>query len=84
MAGNVAVTHRLPRLSLQRGHLGGELADDVFDPRQILLGGPQPQLRLVAARVQPGNAGGFLEHAPALIGPRLDDLADAALMHQRR
>ena len=53
-------------------------------PRQILLGGLEPQLRLVAARMQPGNPGGLLEHAAALIGPRLDDLADAALMHQSR
>ena len=32
--------------------------------------------------MQAGNAGGFFEHAAALIRPRLDDLADAALMHQ--
>ena len=82
LAGNVAVAHRLPRLGLQRRDLGGELADDVFEPRQILLGGLEPQLRLVAARMQPGNAGRLFEHAPALVGPRLDDLADAALMHQ--
>ena len=84
LAGNIAVAHRLPRLRLQRRDLGGELADDVFEPRQILLGGPEPQFRLVAARMQPGNAGGLFQHAPALIGPRLDDLADAALMHQSR
>ena len=84
LAGNVAVTHRLPRLRLQRRDLAGELADDVLDPRQILLGGPEPQFRLVAAGMQPGNAGGLFEHAAALVRPRLDDLADAALVHQRR
>ena len=84
LAGNVAVAHRLPRLGLERGDLRGKLADDVFDPRQVVLGGLEPQLRLVAARMQPGNAGRLFEHAAALVGPRLDDLADAALMHQRR
>ena len=34
--------------------------------------------------MQSGNAGRLFKHAPALVGPRLDDLADAALMHQRR
>ena len=82
LAGNVAVAHRLPRLGLQRRDLGGKLADDVFDPRQILLGGLEPQFRFVAARMQAGNAGRFFQHAPALVRPRLDDLADAALVHQ--
>ena len=34
--------------------------------------------------MQPGNAGGFLQHPAALVGPRLDDFADPALMHQCR
>ena len=37
----------------------------------------------MAAGVQAGNAGGFFEHAAALLGLGLDDLADAALVHQR-
>ncbi len=82
LAGNIAVAHCLPRLGLQRRDLRGELADDVFDPRQIVLGGLEPQLGLMPAGMQPGNAGGLFEHAAALIGPRLDDLADAALMDQ--
>ena len=84
LRGNVAVAHGLPRLRLQRCDLRGELADHVLDPRQVVLGGLEPQLRLVTARMQSGNAGRLLEHAPALVGPRLDDLADAALMHKRR
>ena len=84
LAGNVAVAHRLPRLGLERGDLRGELSDDVLDAQQVLLGRLEPQFRLVASGVQPGNAGRLFEHAPALVGPRLDDLADAALMHQRR
>ena len=84
LTGNIAVAHRLPRLGLERGDLRGKLADDVLDPYQIVLGGLQPQLRLVTARMQSGNAGSLFEDAAALVGPRLDDLADAALMHQRR
>ena len=79
-----AVADRLARLLLERVHLRGELADHVFQPQQILLGRAQPQLRLVAARMQAGNAGGLFEHAAALLGLGLDDLADAALVHQRR
>src|SRR5262249_56274337 len=40
------------------------------------------QLGLVAPRMQAGDAGGFLEHAAALLGLGLDDLADAALMDE--
>ena len=33
--------------------------------------------------MQTGNAGGLFQHAAALFGLGLDDLADAALMHER-
>ena len=81
---DVAVADRLPRLLLERLHLAGELIDDVFQPQQVLLGRAQPQLRLVPPRMQPGNAGRLFQHAPALLGLGLDDLADAALVDQRR
>ena len=84
LAGNIAIAHRLAGLGFQRSNLRRELADDVFDPGQIVLGGLEPKLRFVAPRMQAGNAGGFFQHAAALVGPRLDDLADAALMDQRR
>ncbi len=84
LAGNVAVAHRLACLGLERRDLRGDLVDDILDALQIVLGCPQPQLGLVAARVQAGNAGRLFEHAAALLGLGLDDLADAALMHQRR
>ena len=80
---HLAVLHRLARLTLQRVHLRRELADHVFEPIEIGLGRLQPQLGLVAARMQAGDAGGFFQHAAALLGLGLDDLADAALMHQR-
>ena len=84
LAGNIAVAHRLAGLGLQRSDLRRKLADDVFDPGQIVLGGLEAKLRLVAARMQAGNAGGLFQHAAALVGPRLDDLADAALMDEGR
>ena len=84
LSGNVAVAHGLPRLGLERSDLRGKLADDVFGPREVVLGGLEPQLRLVAAHMQSGNAGRLFQHAPALVGSCLDDLADTALMHERR
>src|SRR2546428_678090 len=36
-----------------------------------------------AWRVEPGVAGRLLEHAPALLGLGLDDLADTPLMNER-
>ena len=49
-----------------------ELQDHVVEPQQVLLGRAQPQLRLVPARMQPGDAGSLLEHlagaAPAWPG----------------
>ena len=81
---DVAVADRLPRLLLERVDLAGELVDDVLDAREVLLGGAQPKLGLVAPRVQAGNAGRLFQHTPALLRLRLDDLADAALVHQSR
>ena len=81
---HLPVAHRLARLALQRVDLLRQLADHVFEPPEIGLGRLQPQLRLMAARMQAGDAGGFFQHAAALLGLGLDDLADAALMHQRR
>ena len=51
---------------------------------KIVLGGLEPQFRFVTARVQAGNARRLFEHAAALVGPRLDDFADAALVDQSR
>ena len=79
-----AIAYRLAGLALQRIDLARELADDVFEPGEVLLGGAQAQLGLVAARMQSGDAGGLFQHPAALLGLRLDDLADASLVHQRR
>ena len=84
LLGDGAVTDRLARLPLERVDLGRKLIDDVVEPREVLLGPAQPQLRLVPPRVQARDAGGLLEHAPALLRLGLDDLADAPLMHHAR
>ena len=81
---DVAIADRLPRLLLEAIHLAGELADHVLDAGEIGFGGLQPQFGFMASCMQAGDAGGVLQHATALFGLGLDDLADLALMHQRR
>ncbi len=81
LLGDRAVADRLPRLPLERVDLGGELSDHVLEPVEILLGCAQPKLRFVPPRMHARNARRLFEHAPALLGLGLDDLADAALMH---
>ena len=81
---DVAVADRLPRLLLQAVHLSGELADHVLDAEQVGFRRLQAQFSLVAAGVQAGDAGGIFQHAAALLGLGLDDLADLALVNQRR
>ena len=82
LLGDSAVAHGLAGLALEPIDLLGELADHVLEAGEVLLGGAQPQLGLVAAGVQAGNAGGFFQHAAALLGLGLDDLADAALVDE--
>ena len=84
LAGNVAVAHRLAGLRFQSRGLGGQLPDHVLDAQQVLFGSLEPQFGFMAPGMQAGNTGGFFQHAPPLVGPRLDDFADAALMHERR
>ena len=55
----------------------------VVEPLEILLGGAQPQLGLVAAGVQAGDAGRLFEQRAARLRLGLDQLADAALPDHR-
>ena len=61
--------------------LAFELADDVVEAFEVLLGGAQPQFRLMPPRVQARNAGRLFEQRAARLRLRLDQLADAALPH---
>ena len=77
-------TDRLPRLLLQAVDLAGQLADHVFDAGEVGLGRLEAQFGLMAAGVKAGDAGGIFQHAAALLGLRLNDFADLALVDQGR
>ena len=79
VGGEVAVAARLARLAPQALDLDVDLLQHVLDAQQIVLGPLEAQLRLVAARVQAGDAGRLLEDQPARLGLGGDDLADLAL-----
>ncbi|MEY9597209.1 hypothetical protein ABIF74_001901 [Bradyrhizobium japonicum] len=79
---DLAIAHGLAGLLLQAFHLAGELADHVLDAGEVGFGGLQPQFGLVAAGVQAGDAGSIFQHAAALLGLGLDDLADLALVDE--
>src|SRR5205085_8641509 len=70
--------------ALESIDLRRELPDHILEPFKIVLGGLQPQLRLMATGMQARDPGGLLEHPPAGLGLRLDDFADPSLVHQRR
>ena len=64
----VLVARGLARLSLQAVDLRLDLAQHVFDADKIVLGRLQPQLSLVAAGMQAGDAGRLFQDAPARLG----------------
>ena len=78
------VARGLPRLPLQRIDLRVDLLHHVFETRQVFLRALQAQFRLVPARMQAGDAGGFFQNAAARLRLGGNDLADHALPHQRR
>ncbi|MGY3364093.1 hypothetical protein ACVWZL_001218 [Bradyrhizobium sp. GM2.4] len=84
MARNFAIAHGLAGLLLEAFHLPRELADHVLDAGEIGFGRLEPQLGFVAAGVQAGHAGGVFQHAAALLGLGLNDLADLALVDESR
>ena len=79
-----AIADRLTRLLLQAVDLSGQLPDHVLDAGEVGFGGLQPQFGLVAAGMKAGDAGGIFQHAAALLGLGLNDLADLALVDERR
>ena len=83
VGGEIAVAARLARLALQALDLDVDLLQDVLDAQKVVLRPFQPQLRLVAARMEAGNAGRLLEDEPARLGLGGDDLADLALADER-
>ena len=77
------VTLHLTGLPFETFDLGVELAEDVRQSRQIVLRRLEPQLRLVPAAVEAGDAGGVFQNASPLLGFGVDNLADLALADER-
>jgi hypothetical protein len=84
LGGEVLVARRLTALALQAFDLALQLADHVLDANQIVLGGLEPQFRLVAAGMEAGDAGGIFQDAAAGLGLGGDDFADLALTDEGR
>ncbi len=78
-----AVALCLSRLLLQTLELLGKRRLDIVEPQQIVLGRPKPLLGLLAARLQPRDAGRLLQQQPAFCRSRLDQCGDAALADNR-
>ena len=77
--GYVAVAAGLAGLALQVAQLAFELGAQVLGAGQIRLGCAKLEFRLVAARVQAGDIGGFFQNRAAVLRPGTDQSADAAL-----
>ena len=80
----VAIARRLAGLAPQPLQLAFDLRDDVGQAAEIGFGGLQAQLRLMAALVQAGNAGGLFEDGAARERLLIDQDGDLALAHQSR
>ena len=83
LIGQQAIAFRGARLASQCRQSGGLVCDQFVDSRQIGLGGAQPGFGLLAADVQSGDSGRFLQHRAAFGGARGDDRADPVLADQR-
>ena len=68
ITGNVAVAVGLARLALEAFQLGFQLPDDVVEAFQIGFRGPQPQFRLMATRMQAGDARRLFQQGPPRLG----------------
>ncbi len=77
--GKLSVADRLPGLAAQPLQARADLVHHVVEALDILLGRLELLLRLAAARMQPGNAGGVLQDAPPLLRLGGDQLGDLAL-----
>ena len=79
----VAIAAGLAGLALEALVLLLEGHEHVLHARQVLLGGAQPELGLVAARVEAGDAGGLVDDGATVGRLGIDQRADASLAHQR-
>ncbi len=84
LGGQRAVALRRPGLPAQRIDPGGDRRQHVLDPREVVFGRAQPQLRLVPAGMQAADARRILQDAPARLGLGGDHLGHLPLAHHRR
>ena len=81
VGGEDTIARRLARLTLQPVDLRLDLLHHVFETHEIIFGPLQPKLRLMPARIQPGDAGGLFENAAPLLRLDRDEFADLSLPH---
>jgi hypothetical protein len=74
---------RLARLALQGAQLPAHLVHDILDAHQVLAGGVELALGLVALLLVPGDPGCLLDEHPALVGLRGEDVVELLLVHHR-
>ena len=82
IVGDVLVAPGLADLFLETLQLGVERHHDIVEALEVVLGGAQAQLGLVAARMQPGDAGRLFQQNAAVRGPGVDQRPDPALTDQ--
>ena len=81
--GDFAVTLRAPHLRIELGDAPFELGDQVVDADRVLFGRVQPPQRLVLARQELADPGGFLEQRAAFGRLRREDRVDLTLRDDR-
>ena len=74
---------RLARLPLQRSELAPHLVHDVAHAHQVLAGGVELALRLVALLLVARDAGRLLDEDAALVGLGGQDVIELVLVHDR-
>ena len=84
LGGDFSVAHRLPRLTAKLLEPPLDLGHHVVQPPEVLLRRAELLLRLVAAGMQAGNAGGVLQDAAPLLRLRRDQLRHLPLAYKRR
>ena len=83
LLAQLGVPARLRRLALQRCKLLFYLHINVVDPRKIDLRGFQLRFRQPPFGFVHSDPGGFLDDRPPVHRPRVEDLADSALLDDR-
>jgi len=74
---------RLLRLALERVQLSAYLVHDVAHAYEVLAGGVELALRLVALLLVARDPGGFLDEDAPLVGLRGQDVVELVLVHHR-